>query len=103
MRANGTVGETAPDFTVKDFGGKRFTLSEWNGRESVLLWFTNLCDGCRSKFAEVEKFKKEYDGKGEVTTRYSGHYVPGTCPVTKSLSHRQGGHGRLCRALSWGA
>jgi peroxiredoxin len=112
-----SVGDQAPDFTLKDFQGKRFTLSELKGHEGALLWFTNLCEGCQSKFGEMEKFKREYSGKGievialsqlgkdrktvekavranhltlrflydpkgEVTTRYSGRYVPGTCPLT---------------------
>jgi len=112
-----SVGDKAPDFTLKDFQGKRFTLSDLKGHEGVLLWFTNLCEGCQSKFGEMEKFKSEYSGKGaeviavsqlgkdrktveeavranrltlrflydpdgKVTTRYSGRYVPGTCPLT---------------------
>jgi peroxiredoxin len=112
-----SVNDKAPDFTLKDFRGKRFTLSDLKGREGALLWFTNLCEGCQSKFGGMEKIKSEYSGKGievvalsqlekdrktvedavranhltlrflydpegEVTTRYSGRYVPGSCPLT---------------------
>ena len=112
-----SVGDKAPDFTLKDFQGKRFALSDLKGHEGAVLWFTNLCEGCRSKFTEMEKLKSKYGGKGidviavsqlgkdrktvdeairanhlsmrflydptgEVTTRYSGSYVPGTCPLT---------------------
>jgi len=112
-----SVGDKAPDFTLKDFQGKRFTLSKLKGPEGALLWFTNRCEGCQSKFGEMEKFNSEYSGKGievialsqlgkdrktveeairvnhltvrflydpngEVTGRFSGRYLPGTCPLT---------------------
>ena len=116
-RKSPSVGDKAPDFTLNDFQGGRFTLSKLKGHEGALLWFTNLCEGCRSKFGEMEKFNSEYSGKGieiialsqlgkdrktveqairanrltvrflydpdgEVTGRFSGRYVPGTCPLT---------------------
>jgi peroxiredoxin len=59
-----SVGDKAPDISLKDFHGKRFTLSDLKGHEGALLWFTNLCEGCQSKFGEMEKFKREYSGKG---------------------------------------
>lgn len=58
-----SVGQKAPDFALQDFKGKRFTLSKCKDREGVLLWFTNLCEGCRSKFKRVEELRKEYGGK----------------------------------------
>ena len=63
-RKTPSVGEKAPDFTLMDFTGKRFTLSDLKGHEGALLWFTNLCEGCRPKLGEMEKFNSEYSGKG---------------------------------------
>ncbi len=111
------VGDKAPDITLKDFKGKKFSLSELKGREGVILWFTNLCTGCQTKFAAMERLESRYGGKGveiiavsqlgkdrktvermvrqhkltfrflydpdgEATTRFSGGYTPGTCPLT---------------------
>lgn len=58
------VGATAPDFTLKDFKGKDFTLSKLKDKKTVLLWFTNLCGGCQSKFGEMGKIKNLYEKKG---------------------------------------
>jgi len=59
-----SVGDAAPDFTLNDFQGKRFTLSGLKGKDGALLWFTNLCEGCTSKFGDMERFKSQYSGKG---------------------------------------
>lgn len=110
------VGDQAPDFTLLDFKGRRFILSEQKSRKAVLLWFTNLCEGCLSKLPAMENlktiFEKKgadfiavsqlakdrktvedviqsckltlrflYDPDGKATERYSGSYVPGTCPL----------------------
>jgi peroxiredoxin len=58
------VGEKAPDFTLQDFQGKKFTLSKLTRNKSVLLWFTNLCEGCQSKIPDVLKIKADYEKKG---------------------------------------
>ncbi len=55
-----SVGEKAPDFSLQDFKGKEFTLSKLEGKKAVLLWFTNLCGGCQSKFGEMENRRKEW-------------------------------------------
>ena len=58
------TGEAAPDFSLRDFKGKIFTLSELKGKKAVLLWFTNLCGGCQTKFGEMEKLRDLYEKKG---------------------------------------
>ena len=58
------IGEAAPDFSLRDFKGKTFTLSELKGKKAVLLWFTNLCGGCQTRFGEIEKIKDLYEKKG---------------------------------------
>ncbi len=49
------VGDTAPDFTLQDFGGKSFSLAALKNSKPILLWFTNLCSGYEKKLSEVEK------------------------------------------------
>lgn len=57
-------GKQAPDFSLLDFEEKNFTLSELKGNKAVLLWFTNLCQGCLAKISEIEKIKNLYEKKG---------------------------------------
>jgi peroxiredoxin len=58
------VGGTAPDFTLQDFKGERFTLSSSMKEKTVVLWFTNLCEGCQSVIPDVKVLKSEYEKKG---------------------------------------
>ncbi len=58
------VGDQAPDFSLKDFGGDRFTLSKLTKKGNVVLWFTNLCEGCQSQIPTVLGLKAEYEKKG---------------------------------------
>lgn len=115
-RSIAKVGDQAPDFTLSDFNGKNFSLSGTLKSKSVLLWFTNLCQGCQSQLDEVQSLRSQYekkgieviavsvlgedrttveevmlennmafrflyDPKGEITKRYSGTYIEGTCPL----------------------
>jgi peroxiredoxin Q/BCP len=57
------IGDQAPDFTLKDFSGKAFTLSSLMKNKGVLLWFTNLCEGCQMQVPTVEKLKALYAKK----------------------------------------
>jgi peroxiredoxin len=57
------IGEQAPDFTLKDFSGKTFTLSPLMKKNGVLLWFTNLCSGCQEQVPTVERLKALYAKK----------------------------------------
>jgi peroxiredoxin len=58
------VGGVAPDFTLQDFSGKRFTLSSSMKEKTVVLWFTNLCEGCQSVVPDVKTLKSQYEKKG---------------------------------------
>src|SRR3989338_4668370 len=56
---------SATDFSLIDFHGKKFTLSdELKNSKAILLWFTNLCKGCLKKISEMEKMKDLYKEKG---------------------------------------
>jgi peroxiredoxin len=58
------VGGKAPDFTLQDFKGGKFTLSSSMKEKTVVLWFTNLCEGCQSVIPDVKVLKSEYEKKG---------------------------------------
>ena len=56
---------SATDFSLIDFNGKKFTLSdELKNSKAILLWFTNLCKGCLEKIPEMEKMKNLYKERG---------------------------------------
>ncbi len=58
------VGDHAPDCSLQDFKGNKFTLSKLTKKNGVLLWFTNLCEGCQSKIYEVQRLESRYEKKG---------------------------------------
>lgn len=57
------IGQKAPNFTLEDLAGKRFSISDFKDKKIVLLWFTNLCSGCQTKFPEMERIKNQYSEK----------------------------------------
>lgn len=58
------VDDQSPDFSLKDFSGGSFTLSKLTKKGNVVLWFTNLCEGCQSQIPTVLRLKAEYGKKG---------------------------------------
>lgn len=58
------VGDKAPEFSLKDFNGKKFVLSPSIKKGNVVLWFTNLCEGCQTEIPTVHRLKAEYEKKG---------------------------------------
>ncbi|OGX14189.1 MAG: hypothetical protein A2351_04915 [Omnitrophica bacterium RIFOXYB12_FULL_50_7] len=57
------MGDRAPDFTLQDFNGESFTLSELMKTKSVLLWFTNLCGGCQPEIPKLLRLRSQYETK----------------------------------------
>ena len=56
------VGEKAPAFSLTDFNNKTFSLStELKNNNAILLWFTNLCEGCQASLPELEKIRNRYE------------------------------------------
>lgn len=51
-------GSMAPDFTLTDIGGKRFTLSAMRGKHVVLDFWGSWCGWCIKGFPDM---KKSYD------------------------------------------
>jgi len=57
--------EYFPDFSLDDFNGKKFSLTEeLKNNRAILLWFTNLCQGCQMKIPEMERIKNLYENRG---------------------------------------
>ena len=64
------VGAAAPDFSVKDAGGKPFRLSEEKGKKAFLLVFWSIfCEPCRIEMPVIQKMHDKYRENGlEVVT-----------------------------------
>ena len=58
------AGDRAPDFTLNDFDGGRVVLSKLTKDKAVLLWFTNLCEGCQSVIPAVLRLRETYRKEG---------------------------------------
>lgn len=53
------AGEIFTDFTLKDIQGRSHTLSAPGSNQYTLLWFTNLCEDCRSKIPLLNELQRE--------------------------------------------
>src|SRR3989344_5686321 len=52
-------GEVFPDFSLKDIQGHGHTLSNPGFGNHTVLWFTNLCEDCRSKIPLLDELHRE--------------------------------------------
>lgn len=59
------VGQTAPDFTLKNLDGKPVSLSQLRAKGYVLLvfWATG-CSYCHAMIPDFKQVHREYDGNG---------------------------------------
>jgi len=59
------AGGKAPDFSVKDLGGKECRLADSLDKDAVLLFFWSyFCGPCREEFPLISEMAREYGGKG---------------------------------------
>jgi len=65
MAAKFKIGDTAPDFTLQEIGGRQVQLSIANKGKVVLLAFWSLrCGACLQEVPFLEQLHKSYSGKG---------------------------------------
>lgn len=71
-----TEGQPAPDFTAKANDGSTVTLSSFQGKKNVVLYFytKNISPGCR---AETFAFKENYEKFASAGTELIGISVDG--------------------------
>jgi peroxiredoxin len=60
------IGDKAPDFRLKDLkSGKNFTLSEFSGKQVVMLEFwATWCDICKREMPNLVKLQSSWGDKG---------------------------------------
>ena len=49
------VGDTAPDFTIREAGGRTYKLSELKGKVVMLQFTASWCSVCRTEMPFIEK------------------------------------------------
>lgn len=52
------VGQQAPNFTLKTLAGESLTLSQYQGKPTVINFWASWCPPCRDEFPELVSFEK---------------------------------------------
>ena len=87
LRAEVTVGQAAPDFSLPDTNGKNHALSDFQGKLVVLEWANHECPfvGKHYNSGNMQNLQKTYTGKGIIwftigssAPGKQGHFPPGT-------------------------
>lgn len=60
------VGETAPDWALKDAQGKVHRLSDYKGKVVVLDFWATWCGPCKKAMPSVQKVHEKFKDKGVV-------------------------------------
>ncbi|MED1204920.1 thiol-disulfide oxidoreductase ResA [Heyndrickxia acidicola] len=58
------VGQTAPDFVLKDMNGKTHQLSHYRGKGVFLNFWGTWCDPCKREMPYMNDLYEEYHKKG---------------------------------------
>lgn len=54
-------GRTAPDFTVKDIDGVEHKLSEYRGRNVMVVFWATWCPACNVEIPHLIKLRKQFE------------------------------------------
>jgi thiol-disulfide isomerase/thioredoxin len=56
--------QPAPDFTLKDLGGKDVSLSQYKGEVVLVNFWATWCEPCYIEIPELIEIQEKYAGKG---------------------------------------
>jgi peroxiredoxin len=59
-----SIGDKAPDFTVKSLDGEIIKLSEWLGKPVILRFWSTECKYCRADTPAFNHYFERYKDKG---------------------------------------
>lgn len=54
------LGQTAPDFTVATLGGGEVSLHDYQGKATVLVFWSSWCSRCREELDYLKKMQVKY-------------------------------------------
>ena len=64
-RARVVRGQAPPDFTGTTLDGRKITLSDFRGKNPVVLnFFAEFCPPCRAEFPQLKEIDEKYASKG---------------------------------------
>jgi peroxiredoxin len=66
-KAKVAVGQTAPEFKIKDASGKVIDLAELTAKGPVLVRLTCGCSGCDKELAYFQTLSEAYKGQGLIS------------------------------------
>lgn len=76
----GTVAasDPAPDFALKDLGGRRVRLGDHRGKPVLVDFWATYCDTCRESIPELNRLHAAFNGRGLLVLgiskdAYTGH------------------------------
>lgn len=75
QRENIEIGSIAPDFSVNDWKGMPFDLSDLRGRYVLIDLWASWCSPCVDKFPEIMSLYKKYHTKGFEVLAISKDYT----------------------------
>lgn len=69
-----SVGEKAPDFSLKDMSGRNVSLSSFKGRVVLLNFWATWCPSCKDEMPTLNRVYKELKSSGLEVVAVSSDY-----------------------------
>ena len=86
-----SVGQTAPDFTLREVDSGTFSLSNFRGKPVVVTFMAAWCSTCLLEQREINTVFDEYSAKGVVFISVSLDYTSDTEAALRNFKVRNGG------------
>jgi peroxiredoxin len=81
--------QLAPDFALKDAGGRTVRLSDYRGKVVLLDFWATWCGGCRTEVPWFTEFQRDYGSRGFTVVGVSMDNDDGWSVVKPFVAQRQ--------------